>query len=173
MKWYSYIICFLLIIVGTFCGIRFFQELKAESYINGSIDISNQFSQECFSYSSLSVVFYHDTYDDETNDYIFETDLLKTENFDGLEKKYKVTLNDYVLFVPQSNINLGSINATVDFQFYGTEGQLLVSPTLDISIKFLSNKTKLTLKVVGEENKSFMEQYFADYGIRLDVTEIF
>ena len=43
MKWYSYVICFVLILVGAFCGIQLYREVKAESYINGSIDISNKF----------------------------------------------------------------------------------------------------------------------------------
>ena len=36
MKWYSYLICFILIIVGVFCGIELYKEIKAESYVNGS-----------------------------------------------------------------------------------------------------------------------------------------
>ena len=64
MKWYTYLICFILIVVGVFCGIELYREVKAESYVNGSIDISNKFSQESFNYSSTSVVFYHDLYVD-------------------------------------------------------------------------------------------------------------
>ena len=94
MKWYSYLICIVLIIVGVFCGIELYKEVKAESYINGSIDISNKFSQENFNYSSTSVVFYHDLYD-ETNTYTFEKELLKVEDFNGKEKEYKLILNDY------------------------------------------------------------------------------
>ena len=91
-----YILAFALIVAGVFCGLRLYKEVKAESYINGSIDISNRFSQESFKYTSTSVVFYHDLYDD-TDTYSFEKDLLKTENFDGENKKYNVVLNDYVL----------------------------------------------------------------------------
>ncbi len=60
-----YLLAFVLIVVGVFCGIRLYKEIKAESYVNGSIDISNRFSQESFNYSSTSVVFYHDLYDDK------------------------------------------------------------------------------------------------------------
>jgi len=68
MKWYTYVICFVLIIVGTFLGIELYKDIKAESYVNGSIDISNQFSQESFNYSSTSVVFYNDIYNDANPD---------------------------------------------------------------------------------------------------------
>ncbi len=164
-----YVIAFVLIVVGVFCGIRLYKEIKAESYINGSIDISNRFTQESFNYSSTSVVFYHDLYDD-TDTYAFEKDLLKVENFDGAKKTYQVVLNDYVLL--NTEINAGSVFATVDMDFYDTNGNVINSATMKLSVKFLSNKTQLTLVTTGNENASFLEQYFADNGIRLRVIEI-
>ena len=164
-----YIIAFVLIVVGVFCGIRLYKEIKAESYINGSIDISNRFTQESFNYSSTSVVFYHDLYDD-TNTYAFEKDLLKVENFDGKKKTYQVVLNDYVLL--NTEINAGSVFATVDMDFYDTNGNVINSAVMKLSVKFLSNKTQLTLSTTGNANASFLEQYFADNGIRLRVIEI-
>lgn len=164
-----YVIAFVIIVVGVFCGIRLYKEIKAESYINGSIDISNRFTQESFNYSSTSAVFYHDLYDD-TDTYTFEKDLLKVENFDGKKKTYQVVLNDYVLL--NTEINAGSVFATVDMDFYDTSGNVINSALMKISVKFLSNKTTLTLATTGKENASFLEQYFADNGIRLRIIEI-
>lgn len=169
MKWYWYIVCFICVALGVFCGIQLYREVKAESYINGSIDISNRFSQESFKYSSTSVVFYHDLYDD-TDIYTFEKDLLKVDDFNGKEKTYQVVLNDYILL--GSEINAGSVFATIDLDFYNTDGNLIDSANMKISIKFLSNKTQLTLATTGSENAQFLEQYFADNGIRLLVNEI-
>ncbi len=166
---FLYLIAFVLIVVGVFCGIRLYKEIKAESYINGSIDISNRFAQESFNYSSTSVVFYHDLYDD-TDTYSFEKELLKVDDFDGKTKTYRVTLNDYVLL--NCEISAGSVFATVDMDFYDTNGQIVNSATMKISVMFLSNKTTLTLATTGKENASFLEQYFADNGIRLRVIEI-
>ena len=164
-----YLLAFVIIVVGVFCGIRLYKEIKAESYINGSIDISNRFTQESFNYSSTSAVFYHDLYDD-TDTYTFEKDLLKVENFDGKKKTYQVVLNDYVLL--NTEINAGSVFATVDMDFYDTNGNVINSAVMKISVKFLSNKTTLTLATTGKENASFLEQYFADNGIRLRIIEI-
>ena len=164
-----YLIAFVLIVVGVFCGIRLYKEIKAESYVNGSIDISNRFSQESFNYSSTSVVFYHDLYD-VTNTYSFEKELLKVDDFDGQKKTYQVVLNDYVLL--NSEINAGSVYATVNMDFYNTEGKIVNSATMKISVKFLSGKTQLTLATTGNENASFLEQYFSDNGIRLQIIEI-
>lgn len=164
-----YLLAFVIIVVGIFCGIELYKEVKAESYINGSIDISNRFSQESFSYSSTSVVFYHDLYDD-TDTYTFEKELLKVDDFDGKKKSYQVVLNDYVIM--NSEINAGSVFATVDMDFYDVGGNVVKSATMKISVMFLSNKTQLILSTVGNENASFLEQYFADNGIRLSIVEI-
>lgn len=167
MKWYTYLICFILIVVGTFCGIQLYKEVKAENYINGSIDISNQFSQESFSYSSTSLVFYNDGY---SNDYIFDKELIKVNDFNGKDKEYQVLLNDYVLI--DCDIHSGSVFSVVNMDFYNTDGEIICTSSMNISIKFLSNKTQLTLTTVGNENASYLEQYFSDNGIRLKVMEI-
>lgn len=165
----GYILAFALIVAAVFCGIELYKEIKAESYVNGSIDISNRFSQESFNYSSTSVVFYHDLYDD-TDTYSFEKELLKVDDFDGKEKTYRVVLNDYVLL--NCEINPGSVFATVNMDFYDTEGRIVNSAVMKISVKFLSGKTQLTLATTGNENASFLEQYFTDNGIRLQIIEI-
>lgn len=169
MKWYSYLICCVLIVAGVFCGIQLFKEVRAESYVNGTIDISNRFSQESFKYTATSAVFYHDLYDD-TDTYYFEKDLLKTEGFDGEVKSYKVMLNDYNVF--NAEINAGSVFADVYIDFYDTTGSLVNSAKLSISVKFLSGKTKLTLATVGNTNARFLEQYFSDNGLRLQIIEL-
>ena len=169
MKWYWYIICVILVLLGVFCGIQLYKEVKAESYVNGSIDISNKFSQESFKYTNTSVVFYHDIYD-ETDTYIFEADCLKVDDFNGLTNTYQVVLNDYILL--ESEINAGSIFTNVNLDFYDTYGEIIKSVDMQISIKFLSDKTQLTLATTGNENASFLEQYFSNNGIRLYVHEI-
>lgn len=169
MRWWAYILCLVLIVIGVFCGIRLFKEVRAESYVNGTIDISNRFSQESFKYTSTSAVFYHDLYDN-SDTYYFDKELLKTENFDGEKKTYKVMLNDYVIF--NAKVNAGSVFATVSLDFYNADGKLVQSADMDISVKFLSNKTQLTLSTVGNKNAQFLEQYFSDNGLRLQIIEL-
>ena len=169
MKWYTYLICFVLVMVGTFCGIQLYKEVKAESYINGSIDISNKFSQENLNYSSTSLVFYHDLYDD-TDTYVFEQDLPKVENFNGQKKSYELWLNDFIIL--NAEFNAGSVYSTVQLDFYNEYGNIIYSSKLNISVKYLSSKTQITLSTKGQESASFLEQYFKDNGIRLKIVEI-
>ncbi len=107
---------------------------------------------------------------DDTDTFYFESDLPITKNFDGEKKTYKVMLNDYNLF--NAEINAGSVFAVVTIDFYDTQGQLVRSSDMSLSVKFLSNKTQLTLATVGNENAQFLEQYFADNGLRLQIIEI-
>lgn len=169
MKWYVYLLCFVLIIAGTFCGIRLYSLVTAESYINGSIDIENKFSQESFSYANTAVEFYHDIYD-ETDTYAYTVDLKRADDFDGAQKAYRITLNDYVIMDAQ--ISAGSVFSKVYMDFYDTDGKLICSAFLNVSVKFLSDKTRLMLSTTGGENASFLTQYFKDNGIRLKITEL-
>ena len=164
-----YVLSFVLVVAGIFFGISLFQSARAESYINGTIDISNRFSQKSFTYSATNVTFYHDLYDD-TNTYSYEQDLLQVEGFNGVEKSYKMLFNDQTLL--NVNMQAGQINTSVTMQFYSPEGKLLASPELKIQICFLSNKTQLKLVTIGKENAAYLEQYFAENGIRLIVDEL-
>ena len=163
-----YIGCFLMITVGVFSGIQLYKEIKAESYVNGTIDISNEFSQESFSYYNTSVVFYHYLYDD-TDTYSFEIDLPKVD-FNGKDGTYNLWLNDYVLI--DAEFKSGSVFSAVYMDFYNTDGELVNNTEMQISIQFLSSKTNLKLVTIGKTNASYLEQYFADNGIRLKVEKI-
>ena len=169
MKWYVYLICFALMITGVFCGIRLYELVTRESYINGSINIQNQFSVESFSYANTSVEFYHDIYD-TTDTYAYTIDLLKVDDFNGQANTYQLVLNGYILFDTQ--ITAGSVYAKVNLDFYNTDGEIVCSSYMDISIKFLSSRTTLSLTTTGGENASFLTQYFRDNGIRLKINEI-
>ena len=162
-----YIIGSLVIISGIICGIAFYKEVTASSYVNGSIDIQNQFSMESFQYGSNSVVFYRDSNNSQT--YTYSTDLLKVDDFNGEKKNYEVVVNDYVL---PATVNAGAVDTVLMLDFYSTDGSLICSSQMRINIKFLSNKTQLTFSTTGEQQAQFLEQYFKDYGIRLRINEI-
>lgn len=155
-----YIIGSLVIISGLICGVAFYKEVTAKSYVNGSINIQNQFSME-------SVVFYQNS---GTNTYTYSTDLLKVADFNGEKKNYEVVVNDYIL---PATVSAGAVDTTLLLDFYSTSGELTCSSAMKINIKFLSDKTQLTFSVVGEKQAQFLEQYFKDNGIRLRINEIF
>lgn len=162
-----YIIGSLVIISGLICGVAFYKEVTAKSYVNGSINIQNQYSMESFQYNSNSVVFYQNS---GTNTYTYSTDLLKVADFNGEKKNYEVVVNDYIL---PATVSAGAVDTTLLLDFYSTSGELTCSSAMKINIKFLSDKTQLTFSVAGEKQAQFLEQYFKDNGIRLRINEIF
>ena len=169
MKWYVYLICFALVVSGVFCGLRLYAKLTAESYVNGSINIQNQFSMESFAYANTGLEFYHDIYD-TTDTYTYTTDLLPVTDFNGQRHRYEIVLNDYVIIDTQ--ITAGAVLAKVYLDFYDTSGDIICAASMDIKIEFLSNKTRLTFATVGGANASFISQYFRDNGVRLTINEI-
>jgi hypothetical protein len=158
-----------MVIAGAFCGIRLYSLATRESYINGSINIENKFRMESFSYANTSVEFYHDIYD-MTDTYSYEIDLLRVDGFDGVRNNYQIVLNGYILADTQITAGMAFCKAYLDF--YDTDGQIVCSSSLDISVKFLSDKTALTLATTGGQNASFLTQYFRDNGIRLKINRL-
>lgn len=170
MKWYWHVVCVVVIIAGVFCGVSFYREVKAESYINGRINIENKFTQENFFYTASSVAFYLETYADKPETYVCEQNSKKVEDFNAEKKTYQVKLNNYILLDAQ--INAGSVFANFHLDFHDTNGEITQDADMQISILFLSDKTQLKFVVVGEESRAFLEKYFAENGIRLQVKEI-
>ena len=167
MKWYSYIICFILIGLGCFFGVQFYNDVTAMSYTNGSINISNQFSQESFFYSNNAVVFYPTATEEA---YTFEIELVKTEGFDAERKEYELVLNDFKLI--DTTFKAGAVISDVYMDFYDVEGNEMCNGEMSIRILFLSGKTQLKLSCPDVESATYFEQYFNDNGIRLAVIEI-
>ena len=169
MKWYVYAAAFAIMLLAVFAGVDLGQRMSAQSYINGSIDYRNQFSMKTFTYGSTGVVFYHDDYD-TTNTHSYQVNLLQVDDFNGLEKKYQVVLNDYILL--DTTVGAGSITAHFYINFYDTDNVLKVDTHLVINLVFYSNKTSLTLSAVGALEAAQLEQYFQDKGIRLKIKEV-
>lgn len=169
MKWYSYTICTILILLGSFCGLQLYAELCEESYVVGSIDITNESTTDTFAYSTSSVNFYNDIYD-ETNTYYFSLDLTALEDFNGEKYAYEIYLNNYYLF--NATILAGSVSTTLSLNFYSTSGEIAHTATLYINIEFLSDKSTLSLTTISEESATYFEQYFSANGIKLYIKEI-
>ena len=168
MKWYSYLICAVLILLGTFFGIKFYQKLTAESYVNGQINIQNEFSMKHFKYTTTGLAFYHDEYD-ETNTYYFEKQLLKVEDFNGLKYEYQITLNNIPLL--NAEIFAGEVTNISQIDFRDTQNQMLCQAEFKIHIVFISDKTILRVETTGQKNAEFLNQYFLDNGFKLEIKQ--
>lgn len=161
-----YILSAVIIFGACVCGVQLYKEITAKSYVNGSIDIQNQFVAESFEYSNDVIVFNKES----ENLYVYEVDFIEVKGFNGEEKEYQIKLNNYDLF--NADIKAGSIESEVQIDFYDTNGELLNSSNLNIKVEFLSNKTNLKLATDSLEESEYLTQYFQDRGFTLKILEL-
>lgn len=153
------------ILLGIYSTFGFITDLKAESYTIGNLELKNTYGQESFNYYTNTIVF---NLDNDT--YICEQNLTKVNDFDGNKNTYNVVLNDYYLI--NSSISNGSIYSVVLMDFYNSDGSINCNGTLNISIKFYSDKTNLTITTNTQNEADYFEKYFQDYGFRLNVYQV-
>ena len=157
-----YVIGAIIIAVGILSTIGLVKELKAESYVNGSIDIPTN-TEQVLNYSATNLTLYDDP-NDNLSIYSYSTTLPST-TFDGNEYRYNVSLNEYQLI--DITIGAGYIYTVATMSFYNVNGDLQCEAIINISILFLSNETQLQISVEGTEQSEYIEQYFNGNGIRL------
>ena len=170
MKWYTYIICSILILLGVFFSFKYYQQFNKSSYENGSIDISNEFELEYFNYYSDDIVFYPPDIYDSSNIYRYSNNLAKCPTFNGDEKNYNVLLNG--LQLNDCQFSLGSVKTTLYYEFYDIDGSTLTNVQLELCVNFYSDRTELHMSVVGSSNAQYMQQYFYDNGFNLKIVEL-
>lgn len=167
MKVFRYFLCFVIILVGIYCGVRLYQEVTKSSYVNGTINVENEFRKESFFYSSTSVAFYPGN---NATTYDYSIELTPVDDIDLTNKNYDL----YFMNFPVINAEMksGLINLPVLMNFYNSDGTLACKGKMNVKIEFLSKSTKLKLSCNNQTSANYFEQYFADYGFKLQLVEI-
>lgn len=165
MKWYSYIICFILIIVGAFCTVELVDLFSVKSGEYGSVisyqthDNYEEFSK--FDFGSI---------DFDTEDYNSYKDIstFGSQKFDG-------TKEDYVLFFngqPLNNVvqTAGCINGNLSLKFYDLNGDEITTANVHFVIEYLASATKVTTTITNTNNSvSYLTAYMEINGAVLQV----
>lgn len=152
------------IFVGTFSGIALAKEMRAESYVRGSLNGINITSQQRFAYSTNNIVFYEDN-----GKFVYDTTLVKVEEFNGIENEYKVLLNNHEIINAQ--ITAGNIVAQITLDFYDTAGNVLCSSNLSIQIEFFADKTTLQLITENNTQAQYLEAYVKNNGLCITIQQ--
>lgn len=163
-----YFICIVLILVGIFCSIKLSKEINEASYVNGSIDIENEFRKESFFYSSTAIAFYPTS---NSSSYMFSSELPAVDGIDGDKNDYSFYFMDMEHEILNAEIQAGRVVAPISINFYNPDGSLACKGKITIKIEFLSGCTNLTLTCASKSSADYFEQYFADYGIKLKLVE--
>ena len=155
MKWYKYLICFVLIIVGICSSmelVKIFSVRSAEYGTIASIETVND-------YSVISVFdcsgFHMDTPDNSYFEYSITKD---PEKFNGKEKDYTLLLNGQ----PVNNVvsTSGKISGDYIKNFYDLDGEVITTAKVHVLIEYLASGTNVTLSM---ENVNASVSYFETY----------
>lgn len=161
-----YIFSVIIIIIGGLSGVGLYKDITAKSYVVGSLDYDYLTTQESFIYAKSSIIFYEQ--ENVNNGYYYEDNIERIDDFNGKTHNYLVKLNDYI--IKDVTINAGSVYFVVFIDFHDTEDNVVNSSRLDISIKFLNDKTNIKM-LTTLKDVSYLEDYFSNYGFVLKLVE--
>ena len=155
MKWYHYLICFVLIIVGIFSSIELVKLFNVKSAEYGTvitIETKNDYTEiSKFDYGSLSF---------DTEDYTNYTNVstFAPAEFNGKSNNYTILFNGQ----PTGNVvvNAGKISGDLTMCFYDLNGDVASTSDLHILIEYYASGTKVTLSMANEDDSV---AYFTTY----------
>ena len=155
MKWYHYVICFVLIMMVVFCTmelVKLFNVKSAEYGTIITIETKNDYTEVSrFDYGSLSF---------DTEDYVNFTNVatFPPADFNGKENNYTIIVNGN----PANNIviNAGKISGDFTQTFYDLNGDIATVSDLHILIEYYASGTKVTLTI---QNNNDSVSYLTTY----------
>lgn len=167
MKWYHYLICFVLIVIGVFSSIELVEMFNKQSKEYGTvitIETKNDYTEiSKFDYGSI---------DFDTEDYTNFTNVstFGMIEFDGKNKEYMLLFNGQ----PANNLVLtnGKVSGDITLSFYDLNGEKVSSATLNVVIEYYASQTKVTITTKNEnDSMAYLNAYMDINGAVLKVVE--
>lgn len=165
MKWYSYILCFILIIVGAFCTVELVDLFSVKSGEYGSvITYKTQENYEEFSKFDFGSI------DFDTEDYTSYKNIstFGSQKFDGTKENYTLFFNGH----PLNNVvqTAGCINGDLSLKFYDLNGEEITTADIHFTVEYLASATKVTTTITNTDNSvSYLNTYMEINGAVLQV----
>lgn len=167
MKWYWYIVCAVLIVVGIFSSIELVEMFNVASKEYGTaitIETKNNYD-EIAKYDFGTIGFESDDYINFSNVTTFAP-----MEFDGKDKDYILLFNDQ----PAINtvVTNGKVVGDVNLVFYGLEGEKVSKAELHFVVEYFASQTKVTTTITNENDSvAYLETYMGINGAILKVVE--
>lgn len=168
MKWYSYLICCVLIVAGFFCMTNMIQIWSQTSGVYGqpyTIETENNYEQIAkFDFGAIA-------FETEDNVHYTSTTIFNpVENFNGENGDYALLVNDNL--ASDVTFYAGEIDCTYIMNVYNTKGEIVSTPVLDITIKILDTQTNIDVNITNEDNSyGYFTQYMNYNGIIFKIVE--
>ena len=155
MRWYHYIICLILIIVGVFSTFNLVDIFSVKSGEYGKV-----FVCETPGYNSEFSRFDYGNVDLDTEDYYHYKNVstFATQQFDGIKNVYTLYFNDQ----PLNNVvqTAGRISGELAIKFYDTDGEIVTTAQVNVVVEYLASATKVTMTINNDNNAvSYLNAY--------------
>lgn len=155
MKWYAYVLCLVMIVIGTICTIELVDVFNITSADYGkAITIETKNDYEEVSKFDLGAIPL------SSADYVnySYTNTYGAEKFDGNKNEYLLLLNGK----PADNFtqSSGKVSGMFVLKFYDTDGSVLCTSKLSVLIEYLAGGTRVSLNLVNENDSI---SYFNTY----------
>ena len=167
MKWYHYLICGVLIVLGIFSSINLVELFNVSSQEYGSvITIETQNNYNEVSKFDLGTFTLQPTSGNNYSEII----TLAPETFDGAGKDYLILFNGK----PANNIDSksGQISGDVSLTFYDLEGKVITTANFNVAIQYYVTQTVITISMINENDSvSYLSHHTNTTGAVISVVE--
>ena len=165
MKWYTYLICGILMILGVFSTISLVRTFNVKSGEYGSVVIFDRAQKyETFSHFDLSGLQF------ETEDFVNYTliDSDVAQDFNGIRNQYDLLFNGK----PLNNLtqSAGVISGDYILSFKDMDGSVVSNVNLHIKVEYSAQATEISVTTTNDQNSiSYLNASFNIDGAIVDV----
>ena len=167
MKWYHYLICAVLIVVGIFSTMNLVELFSVSSQEYGTvitIETKNNYNE--VSKFDLGTFTLQPTSGNNYSEII----TLAPETFDGAGKDYLILFNGK----PANNVDSksGQISGDVSLTFYDLEGKEITTANFNVAIQYYVTQTVITISMTNENDTvSYLSHHTNTTGAVISVVE--
>lgn len=165
MKWYSYLICFAIIVVAGFALLDTVEKFTAVSVEIGTVDADARYYTDTFSVTYGVIPFVAN----ETGDKYTYSEKLPSADWDG-QKEYIAKFNGRI--VPM-NYQSGIAKIQIKMNFYAPNGNLTDDIIMAMELVFYDSYTLVKIDCnTSSSNMANLTQYIYTYGFELAIREV-
>lgn len=165
MKWWQWIMCFIIISSGIFFTIDGIKILTTKSKTYGNYEYISNENLEIFKAECPDIVFNDMKVD---NGYYIWNKTFEHIDFNGIQNDYILLINDCLTYNEISSA--GSMKSNFNIDFIGTDGNVIGSMSVGLIINFFASNTEIQLSLFkDEENLNNFYNYLTNYGFTIKI----
>lgn len=165
LKWWVYLLCGLIIVIGVFSSIKLVNMFNVKSKEYGTV-LSIETKQN-LNIEAKYDLGYLDFEDNENGLFIYEVSESPIK-FNGVNKEYSMLFNSEP--VHDVKVFNGKIEGVLTLNFYNTDGTLITTSEVKILIEFLASETRIKFETKDiKKSNSYLYRYLDINGAQLKI----